>query len=239
MQRHYVKVPSNIQQSFPGGAPDNWRAAAFEDATEGGTRLTLTTIPGSDPGTRLAVYGDRFYFEVGLDRTALTRCSSRASRGPRARTACRESSIARCGSGRAACRRGSTRSSISSPTQHDLTRTRSRYRRWGRRCCPDRSCSGSWPTLPKIFGRSSDPRATSVPCRPQAELLRVLRTVWARHRLDRVAMPSTRAEALLRSAIHPSVLSAGERRDLLAVVSILALNQLRVTFHHDGKNSSN
>ena len=59
-----------------------------------------------------------------------------------------------------------------------------------------------------------------------AELLRVLRTVWARHRLDRVAMPSTRAEALLRGAIHPSVLSAGERQDLLDVVSIQALNQL-------------
>jgi hypothetical protein len=50
--------------------------------------------------------------------------------------------------------------------------------------------------------------------------------VWARHRLDRVATPSTRAEALLRGAIHPSALSAGERQDLLDVVSIQALNQL-------------
>jgi len=56
-----------------------------------------------------------------------------------------------------------------------------------------------------------------------AELLRVLRTMWARYRLDRVAMPSTRAEALLRGAIHPSVLSAGERQDLFAIVSIQAL----------------
>jgi hypothetical protein len=39
-------------------------------------------------------------------------------------------------------------------------------------------------------------------------------------------VPSTRAEALLRGAIHPSVLSAGERQDLLDVVSIQALNQL-------------
>lgn len=67
MRRHYLKVPGTIQQYFPGGAPENWRAAAYEDATEGGTRLTLTLIPANDQGPRLALFGDRFYFEVGKD----------------------------------------------------------------------------------------------------------------------------------------------------------------------------
>src|SRR5687767_14168877 len=68
MRRHYLKVPVTIQQYFPGGAPENWRLAAFEDATEGGTRLTSTLIPANDQGPRVALFGDRFYFEVGKDR---------------------------------------------------------------------------------------------------------------------------------------------------------------------------
>ena len=90
----------------------NWRAAAFEDATEGGTRLTVTTIPSNDQGPRLALFGDQFYFEVAKDRDRSDTLFLTRIEMPRARLACRASSIARCGSGPAGCRQGSTTSII-------------------------------------------------------------------------------------------------------------------------------
>jgi len=226
MRRHYVKVPSTIQQFFPGGAPENWRAAAFEDATEGGTRLTLTTIPANDQGPRLAVYGERFYFEVGRDRDRsdtlfLTRIE-------RAKSPYRVPRVVDCEirlwPGGLPSRldevdhlfADTTLSAANSIALPEVAQA----------VLPGPVLLGLLAEAPKDlrskFRPTHDVGATST----AAELLRVLRTVWARHRLDRVAMPSTRAEALLRGAIHPSALSAGERQDLLAVVSIQALNQL-------------
>ena len=226
MQRHYVKVPSTIQQYFPGGAPENWRAAAFEDATEGGTRLTLTTIPANDQGPRLAVYGDRFYFEVGRDRDRsdtlfLTRIA-------RAKSPYRVPRVVDCEMrlwpGGLPSRLDEVDHLFADSTRSDANSIA--LPEVGQAVLPGPVLLGLLAEAPKDLRSKFRPARDVGAMSTAAELLRVLRTVWARHRLDRVATPSTRAEALLRGAIHPSVLSAGERQDLLAVVSIQALNQL-------------
>jgi hypothetical protein len=56
MPRHYIRIPPFIEEWFPGGAPANWRRAAFDDATAQGTCLVVELLPANDKGTRAAVH---------------------------------------------------------------------------------------------------------------------------------------------------------------------------------------
>jgi hypothetical protein len=215
MRRHYLKVPATIQQYFPGGAAVNWRAAAFEDATEGGTRLTLTQIPSNDQGPRLAVFGDRFYFEVGKDRDRsdtlfLTRIE-------RARSPNRVPRIVDC--------EMRLWPNGLPPRLDDVDHL---FNESDPRAAVSLELAATaktvlpGPTLLGLLGRAPvglrarfRPAIEAADAPSVPEFLRSLRTLWARHRLDRAATPSARAETLLRGGVHPSALSASERQDLL------------------------
>ncbi len=226
MRRHYLKVPVTIQQYFPGGAPENWRVAAFEDATEGGTRLTSTLIPANDQGPRVALFGDRFYFEVGKDRDRsdtlfLTRIEF-------ARSPSRVPRIIDC---EMRLWPGGLPSRLDDVDEVFEDSDRRAAASIEPPQTPQTVLPG--PALLGLLGQAprelrSRFRPTTEPPNALAvrELLNSLRTIWARHRLDRVATPSPRAEMLLRGAVQPSALSPSELQDLLAVVSIQALNQL-------------
>ena len=67
--RHYVRIPPNIQNWFPGGAPPNWRDVAFNDLTEAGCCMHVETLLPNAGGVRSAVHGNDFYFEIGRDRS--------------------------------------------------------------------------------------------------------------------------------------------------------------------------
>ena len=65
---HYLQIPFSLQEWFPGGAPENWRNVIHDDAWKGGRRLILETLPPNDRGDRVAIRGERFYYEAGRDR---------------------------------------------------------------------------------------------------------------------------------------------------------------------------
>lgn len=67
-RRHYIKIPATIESYFPGGAPSDWQALAFDDATEAGRKLTALVLPPNEFGPRVALFGDHYYFEAGIDR---------------------------------------------------------------------------------------------------------------------------------------------------------------------------
>lgn len=223
MPRHYLKVPNTIQNWFPGGAPADWRARAFDDVTERGTRLTVVTIPSNDQGPRLAVFGDQFYFELGRDRGRsdtlfLTRIewAKSPSQVPR---------IIEC---EVQLWPGGV-----PPTLDHVDHL------WGEGPVrvaetPDASLTQARvePSAALVAALASAPpdlrdryRGATLAA-SASDLLSPLRTLWTRHRLDRLIEPTGRQGALLRGVVQPAAFTDTEQHELVALFGLGLLNKL-------------
>lgn len=221
MARHYLKIPSTIQAYYPGGAPEDWRVKAFEDATEGGKRLVLTPLPANDQGVRASVFGEDLYFEIGRDRNREdTIFVTRIERGrnPSQTPRALDCEI-RLWPGGVPPTLDSVRYLFSSSAV----------------------ASEALPEVPESRLTISDdlveflaevPATQRPGLRPRwsrADLptwLEMMGRLWTRHSLERFVEPSERELAILTGRIQPAQLADEERVSITALVSILALDRM-------------
>lgn len=67
---HYLKIPFGLRDWYPGTPPDNWRDVINDDLGKG-SRLIVEPLAPNDRGARVALRGERFYYEAGRDRDRL------------------------------------------------------------------------------------------------------------------------------------------------------------------------
>lgn len=223
MRRYYMKIPTMILSYFPGSPPPDWKERAFDDATECGTRLTLMELVPNEKGVRAALFGVDFYFEVGIDKgrtdTLFLMRIERAKPPSRVPTAV-DCEVRLWPGG--------------DPEPLDTVGTL-----FGEACATDalvlvskspRRAIVPSPEVRALLVRTSPevraqfrPSAVSPSTR---ELLASLRTLWKRHRLDRMIQPTPRQAALLNGAIEPGSLVDDEWDALVDLFGFRLLNSL-------------
>jgi serine/threonine protein kinase len=223
MRRLYLKIPPSLQQYFPGGAPVDWRERAFKDATEAGTKLTMLELPANDLGPRAALLGDDFYFEVGLDRSRtdtlfLTRIEP-------AKAPNRIPHPVKCD---VRLWPGGVPPVLDSVSDL-LGRALIEAEEPAPAPVVGPTAVPSAALLAMLADVKADVRRAFRPARTEStavQLLTPLRSLWARHRLDRHIEPSGRQAALLRGVINPPELPDSERHALMALFGFGLLNKL-------------
>ena len=219
---HYLKIAGNLFEWIPGGAVGDWQQQLFDDATYRGTKMVVERLPPNDKGVRAALWGERYYFEVGRDRDRadsmflmrVERAEHRARRGQpitlardihrwRGADGPDRDDVAEVFGAPAVTESSSPTTEADEPTQHLLgllaaapAELRSKYRP-----------PPAEPELPEVNA-----------------ILDTMRRVWVQHRVDQHVSVTDRQERLLKGFIRPKELGSKERKALLRVFGFELLN---------------
>lgn len=224
MSRHYIVVPKLLQPFFPGGAPPNWRDVAFDDATERGTSLTIERLAPNDDGVRVAIYGDRFYFEAGRDKYRndtlflfkILRADAMVRRSER-RTFGAELVLWKDGTPPPA----DSVAFLFGIADEDAAGEQA----------PTAVPLSASPLLLSLLEQAPETllsrfRPGSEEAEPVdvSDFIKMLNRVWVKHRLDRFSSLTPRQASMIRGLLRPPIMSREERDQLLAVLGFELLN---------------
>ena len=228
---HYLQIPSSLQEWFPGGAPENWRNVIHDDAWKGGRRLILETLPPNDRGDRVAIRGDRFYYEAGRDRNRsdtiflmrLEPAEHRARRESPRSYACRLLPLLGAASPPLNPVDPIFGSSVTATTTDD-------------RPLEDVIESDFAEPSPLLLGLlQKAPEDVRILFRPVPEVeepsevkgfLAPLQRLWRRPGIDADVTPTPRQERLLLGGVTPAQLGRKERDGLLQIFGVGLLNRM-------------
>lgn len=223
-KRHYVKIPQTIATWVPGGATGDWQTAMWKDIANDGKELFLDYLEPNERGSRSALYGEKFYVEIGYDRDRadtvfVTRVQSADLRLPRRTPLRLKVELVMWPGGYPpdldrlddlflsdtleAEEPSSTQAVEASPLLLSLLATVPEAMRQRLRPGTD-------------VGEPGEPRAFLAP----------FRQLRARYRLDRHLQLSPRHDLLLRTTTTPTELSRAERDAFLAAFGIGLLNDV-------------
>ncbi len=225
MGHYYLRINPEVKQFLSKDLPEaGWVELIVSDLTEAGTRLSAVHLPSTEHGPQLALYGDQFYARASTDKyraDSLWVYRVELARNPNQVPVTIDGRFEPLTDDR----RQSVRDSVTplfKQEEEPATVEAGRVMRLK----PS-------PRLAKMLaGFPSSARAAwrplpTAPASPSVtELLRILRSVWSRYRLDRFASPTPREEWLLRGSLKTDTLTNEERLALLALVDIGTLSSL-------------
>lgn len=231
MRRHYIFIPTYLRQyALQAGATDSdWAKSLFDDITENGSKLTVAPLGANERGERIALYGDKFYCQAGVDLN-------------------REDCLFVF-----RIERADDRLPTSIPTRYDgeyrvLTASRTGIVQLD----PVATLLGitekpaPLPPPPAISARTTltaqaneligrAPDSLRLRWRPGHEVTRTnqvdeflaqIRRPWIRFRLDQYSRPTPRQDALLKDLMHPQQLLQKDRDGLLGLFSLDLINSI-------------
>jgi hypothetical protein len=224
---HYLKILPWLKAyaEKAGSAALDWPQDLFDDLTEGGTALNIYELTPNEAGPRIAICGERFFAEGGIDKDRddaifVSRIESAAHRPPRKVPSRFEATFVLVRQAALPTQRGSRVGPLFG-LQSDRTATPEDI--------PTKRLCDRLHQTPPAIRRSWQPRRGEAP--EGVELLKAYRFGWRDRGLERFRRKlglGTRMETILDGATTPAQLSLEERTALSSGFGVRLLNEAAV-----------
>ena len=232
--RHYIRLGSNLGEYAAKVDPTvtDWMSAVFNDITENGNKLMYLPLDKNALGSRIALYGDKYYCEGGFDNNRadslfifkVERAGTKWTQpkvAPRAYDASLELI-----EGRAYYTSLDPINDLMSPDAEDgssdiRTKLTNIVIFQG---FPSEQLLQILHQVPPNIRRQWRPTNIAVDLRSPEEFITSLRVPWVRYELHKHARLSVRQDSLIKLLVKPTEMGKKERIALLSVFDFSMLN---------------